>query len=111
MSELNIIDVNEKNFEEKVLLESENKLIVVDFWAPWCGPCKELGPNIEKAVSSTNGKVVLAKVNIDENSDVPVNYGVRNIPTLLVFKNGEVVDKVVGNQPKSKLVEILTNHM
>ncbi len=91
-------------------MESE-KPVLVDFWATWCAQCRAITPVIDELHNELSDKAVIGKVNIDENSEIPVNYGVRNIPTLLVFKNGEVVDKVVGNQPKSKLMEILTAHM
>ena len=103
------VEFTDKNFQELVL--NSDKPVLVDFWATWCGPCRAIAPVIDELHNELEGKAVIGKVNIDENSDVPVNYGVRNIPTLLVFKNGEVVDKVVGNQPKSKLLEILTTHM
>ena len=103
------VEFKDSNFKELVL--ESDKPVLVDFWATWCGPCRAIAPVIEELHTELDGKAVIGKVNIDENSDTPVNYGVRNIPTLLVFKNGEVVDKVVGNQPKSKLVEILESHM
>ena len=99
------------NAEPMTLKKLKGKIVVLDFWATWCGPCRAIAPVIEELHTELEGKAVIGKVNIDENSDTPVNYGVRNIPTLLVFKNGEVVDKVVGNQPKSKLLEILESHM
>ena len=93
------------------LNDYEGNLILVNFWATWCGPCRAIAPVIEELHTELEGKAVIGKVNVDENSDTPVTYGVRNIPTLLVFKNGEVVDKVVGNQPKAKLIEVLEAHM
>jgi thioredoxin 1 len=103
------VEFTDANFKELVL--ESDKPVLVDFWATWCGPCRAIAPVIDELHIELSGKAVIGKVNIDENSDIPVSYGVRNIPTLLVFKNGEVVDKVVGNQPKSKLIEILTAQM
>ena len=105
--------VTASKFEEiEFLFKTETDSVhVINFWATWCGPCRAIAPVIDELHTEMDGKAVIGKVNVDENSDTPVNYGVRNIPTLLVFKNGEVVDKVVGNQPKSKLVEILESHM
>ena len=103
------LEFTDTNFKELVL--DSDKPVLVDFWATWCGPCRAIAPVIEELHSEMEGRASIGKVNVDENSDTPVTYGVRNIPTLLVFKNGEVVDKVVGNQPKSKLVEILESHM
>ncbi len=103
------VEFTDTNFKELVL--ESDKPVLVDFWATWCGPCRAIAPVIDELHDELDGKAVIGKVNIDENSDVPVEYGVRSIPTLLVFKNGEVVDKAVGNQPKSKLIEILTTHM
>ena len=103
------VEFTDANFKELVL--ESDKPVLVDFWATWCGPCRAIAPVIDELHNELDGKAVIGKVNIDENSAVPVEYGVRTIPTLLVFKNGEVVDKAVGNQPKSKLIEILTAHM
>ena len=97
--------------DDIILVLESDKPVLVDFWATWCGPCRAIAPTIDELHNELEGKAIIGKVNIDENSDTPVNYGVRNIPTLLVFKNGEVVEKVVGNQPKSKLIELLTAHM
>ena len=103
------VEFTDANFQELVL--ESDKPVLVDFWATWCGPCRAIAPVIDELHNELDGKAIIGKVNIDENSDIPVSYGVRNIPTLLFFKDGEVVDKVVGNQPKSKLMEILTTHM
>ena len=103
------IEFTDTNFQELVL--DSDKPVLVDFWATWCGPCRAIAPVIDELHNELAGKAVVGKVNIDENSDTPVNYGVRNIPTLLVFKNGKVVDTLVGNQPKTKLLEVLESHM
>lgn len=103
------VEFTDTNFQELVL--NSKKPVLVDFWATWCGPCRAIAPIIDELHNELEGKAVIGKVNIDENSDTPLTYGVRSIPTLLVFKDGEVVDKVVGNQPKSKLIELLENHM
>ena len=77
--------------------------VLVDFWAEWCGPCKMIGPAVEELAGDYEGKAVVAKLNVDENPEVTARYGVRSIPTLLVFKNGQIVDKQVGAVPKSVL--------
>jgi putative thioredoxin len=88
---------------EEVVELSKSTPVIVDFWAPWCGPCKELGPNIEKAVSGTNGKVVLAKVNIDENQAIAAQLRVQSIPTVYAFVDGQPVDGFMGAQPESAI--------
>ena len=103
------LELTDGNFKENVL-ESE-KVVLVDFWATWCGPCRMIAPIVEELHTELEGKAVIGKVNVDENSEASANYGVRNIPTLLVFKNGEVVDKLVGAVPKSQILEKLEAHM
>lgn len=93
--------VNDNNFEE-IVLKSKNP-VLVDFWAEWCGPCRAIGPVIEELSKEYEGKVTIVKLNTDENPVTPSNYGIRSIPTLLFFKNGKVVDKLIGAVPKSNI--------
>jgi len=93
------------NFDAEVL--KSDKPVLVDFWAEWCGPCRMIAPMIEELANDYEGKAVVAKLNVDENPNVSMKYGIRSIPTLLIFKNGEVVDQVVGAVPKNVLAEKL----
>lgn len=95
--------ISDTTFKDDVL--SSDTPVVVDFWAEWCGPCKQIGPALEEISDELNGKVKITKMNIDENPDVPMQYGVRAIPTLMIFKNGELAGTQVGAQTKSKLVD------
>ena len=83
----------------------ENNLVVIDFWAEWCGPCRMLGPVIDELATEYDGKVVIGKVDVDENDEIAAKYGIRNIPTILFVRNGEIIDKHVGVAQKSILVE------
>ena len=98
-----IINVTDADFEEKVL--KADGPVLVDYWAPWCGPCKMVAPILEDLSGDYAGKLTIAKVNIDENPMAPSKYGVRGIPTLLIFKNGEEVSRKVGAMAKSKIEE------
>ena len=100
-------EVNDNNFAE--LVTANSRPSVVDFWAPWCGPCRAISPIIEELAAEYEGKVDIYKCNVDENSDVVVENGVRNIPTIIFVKNGAVVDKLVGAAAKSALVEKIEN--
>ena len=86
-------------------LKKGDQPLVVDFWATWCGPCRMVAPIIEELAEAYAGKVVIGKCDVEDNEDLAAEFGIRNIPTILFFKNGEVVDKVIGAQPKAKFVE------
>ena len=100
-----LVVVTDATFQKEVL-ECEQPTIV-DFWASWCGPCRMIAPVFEELSSRYSGKVKFAKVNVDENPKIPANYGVRGIPTLIMFKGGKVVDQVVGAVPKNQLENIV----
>ena len=99
----------DSNFDTEVL--KADQLTVVDFWAPWCGPCLALGPTIDALSKEYDGKVKVGKINVDENPNVSINYGITSIPCVLFIKGGQVVDKQVGAVPKSALVKKLEAHM
>lgn len=98
------INVNDSNFAQ---LLSSAPVVLVDFWAPWCGPCRSLAPTIAEIAEEYEGRVVVAKCNVDDCEETPVQYGIRSIPTVIFFKNGEVADRTMGALPKSQLVEKL----
>jgi thioredoxin 1 len=102
-----ISHVTDQNFSA----ETGSGLVLVDFWAPWCGPCKMIAPVLEELDSEMGDKVKITKLDVDDNPQTAANFGVMSIPTLLVLKNGEVVDKVVGFQPKDALAGMLQKHV
>ena len=97
--------VSDSEFEQAVL--KSDKPVFVDFWAPWCGPCRIVGPVIEELAPSYDGKVVIAKMNVDDNPAVAQKFGVTSIPTMMIFKDGQVVDRVIGALPKAELQKFL----
>ena len=99
------INVTDASFEEEVL--KSDKPVVLDFWAPWCGPCKQIGPSLEEISDEMADKITVAKINIDENPNTPTQFGVRGIPTMLVFKNGEAAATKVGAVSKTAIVELI----
>lgn len=102
------VEVTDATFEEKVLKESE-KPVLVDFWAPWCGPCQMMGPILEELSEEVSDFAVVGKLNVDENPETAGKYGVMSIPTLIIFKGGEPVKQLVGVQSKEVLTEELKN--
>ena len=101
-----IINATDQNFAENI----KEGLVLVDFWAPWCGPCKMIAPVLEELDGEFEGKATIVKVDVDDNQGTASNYGVMSIPTLILFKDGEMVDKVVGFKPKEALTELLEKH-
>jgi len=97
--------VTDGSFESEIL--KADKPALVDFWAAWCGPCRTVGPVVEELAAEYAGKIKVAKLNVDENKETPSRYGVRGIPTLMLFKDGQVVDQIVGAVPKSRIKELL----
>jgi len=103
----NIIDVNEADFESKVLEASSNKLVIVDFWAPWCAPCKQLTPILEKIISASPEKILLAKINIDENQQIASQLRIQSIPAVFAFKDQEVVNAFQGVIQETEIIKFL----
>lgn len=101
------LEINTSNFEELVM--KSDKPVVLDFWAVWCGPCRMIAPIIEEMSKEYEGRAVIGKVDVDNNNEIAVRFGIRNIPTVLFIKNGQVVDKVVGAVPKINLTSKLDN--
>ena len=101
------VELTDANFEELAL--NSDKPVLVDFWAEWCGPCRMVGPIVEELANEYDGQAVVGKVDVDKNQEISMKYGIRNIPTIIFLKNGEMVDKSVGAVPKNVLSEKLDN--
>ncbi len=109
MANKNIVAVTDDNFEKEVM--SAKLPVLLDFWAEWCGPCKMIAPVLDEIANAYEGKLIVAKINIDENSGTPQKFGVRGIPTLMLFKNGELESTKVGAMSKSQLTAFLDSHL
>ena len=103
---MTIINANDQNFAENI----EKGLVLVDFWAPWCGPCKMIAPVLEELNGEIEGKATIVKVDVDDNQETAGKYGIMSIPTLLLFKDGEIVEKISGFQPKESLSQLIEKH-
>ncbi|NAW51057.1 thioredoxin [Elizabethkingia argentiflava] len=102
------LEITDSTFNEVI---NSDKPVLVDFWATWCGPCRMLGPIIEEIATDFEEKAVVGKVDVDNNPQISMEFGIRNIPTVLIFKNGEVVDKLVGVSPKEVIAEKLSAYL
>ena len=100
-------EITDNNFDETV----KSGVVLVDFWAPWCGPCRSLSPIVDEVADELAGKLAVAKCNVDDNQDLAMKFGVMSIPTLIVFKNGEEIDRSVGALPKARLQALLEKHL
>lgn len=109
MASANVKTFTTSNFESDVL--KSEQAVLVDFWAPWCSPCRMVGPVIDELADEYTGRIVIGKVNVDENGPISSQYGVMSIPTLAIFKGGQVVEKIVGFRGKADLVKMLEKHI
>jgi thioredoxin 1 len=108
---MSIEQVSDASFKQSVIDNSNHQPVLVDFWAEWCGPCKALGPILENVSVEFEGKVAIKKVNIDENPEAPANFGIRSIPTMILFKNGSIADTKIGLSTEADLKNWLNSHL
>ena len=107
----NIRNVNDNDFQAEVIEASKNQPVMVDFWADWCRPCHMLAPTVAEIADDYSGKLKVVKLNVDENVNAPGRFNVRGIPTLLIFKGGQVADQIVGAVPKEQITKVLERHL
>ena len=105
--ESNIIEITDQNFETTVVQSAQP--VLVDFWAPWCGPCKAIGPIVEALAASYEGKIVVGKCNVDENPEIPGKFGIRSVPTVMVFREGQIFEQMTGLVNRAKLEKAVEN--
>ncbi|MGH7801354.1 MAG: thioredoxin [Thermodesulfobacteriota bacterium] len=105
MASAGIVELNDAIFESEVL-KSESP-VLVDFWAPWCGPCRILAPAVEEIANSYTGRIKVGKLNVDDNQETTMQYSIRSIPTLILFKNGKALDQIIGAVPKSEIEKMV----
>ncbi|MCX8036479.1 MAG: thioredoxin [Candidatus Sumerlaeia bacterium] len=105
----NVLEITEANFD--TLVAKSDIPVLVDFWAPWCGPCRAIGPTIAQLADQFAGKIKVGKVNVDENQDLALKYGISSIPAVLLFKDGERVDELIGAGPKSSYEAMINRHL
>ena len=105
VTELGLLHVNDKNFADEVL--NADLPVLVDFWATWCGPCRSISPIVEELAKEFTGRVKVTKLNVDENPATPSQYGVRGIPTLILFKGGKIFEQIIGAVPKTRLIAMI----
>jgi thioredoxin 1 len=109
MANKNVMIISKDNFEDEVL--KSDKVVLVDFWAPWCGPCRAVGPIVDELADEYEGKAKISKLNVDDEDELAAKFRVMSIPTIMIFKDGEVVEKVIGARTKTELTSLIDKHI